>query len=203
MGEVASVTLGPDGSLWALHRGDHLWNAQAFDQHEVITYKTPIAQNVVVQMHPDTGTGQHFAQGNLVSGSHELKQTVSCCGDIVLWGEDSSCGSSRRPLCKLYSATRLFQQTVSRCVMCCGVVHPLPAGKILRQWGAGHFFMPHMITVDRNNTVWIADAGRHQVLKFTSSGKFIMEAGIKNQPGPDRNKFCKPTQVSCAAVLMT
>eukprot|EP00878_Enallax_costatus_P000444 GHUV01000535.1.p1 GENE.GHUV01000535.1~~GHUV01000535.1.p1 ORF type:complete len:875 (+),score=241.60 GHUV01000535.1:368-2992(+) len=123
LGQVASVALGPDGALWALHRGDHMWNGQAFDQNEVITYKTPIAQNVVVQMHPDTG-------------------------------------------------------------------------KILRQWGAGHFFMPHMITVDRNNTVWIADAGRHQVLKFTASGKFIMAAGIKNQPGPARNKFCKPTEVA-------
>lgn len=71
----------------------------------------------------------------------------------------------------------------------------LYAGKILRQWGSGHFFMPHMITVDRNNTVWIADAGRHQVLKFTASGKFIMAAGIKDKPGPAKTKFCKPTQV--------
>lgn len=75
------------------------------------------------------------------------------------------------------------------------------AGKILRQWGAGHFFMPHMITVDRNNTVWIADTGRHQVLKFTAGGKFIMAAGIKNKPGPAKAKFCKPTQVHRSPVF--
>lgn len=55
LGQVTSVTLGPDGSLWALHRGDHVWDAQAFDSDNIITYKEPIAQNVVVQMHPDTG----------------------------------------------------------------------------------------------------------------------------------------------------
>lgn len=55
LGQVTSVTVGPDGSVWALHRGDHVWDAQAFSADQIITYKTPIAQNVVLQMHPDTG----------------------------------------------------------------------------------------------------------------------------------------------------
>lgn len=52
-----------------------------------------------------------------------------------------------------------------------------------------------MITVDRNGSVWITDVGRHQVLKFTSSGKLIMSVGKKLKPGHGPRELCKPTQV--------
>jgi peptidylamidoglycolate lyase len=71
----------------------------------------------------------------------------------------------------------------------------LRAGKVLRRWGAGLFWMPHMITVDRNGSVWVADVGRHQVLKFTASGKLIMALGKKMTPGSGPRELCKPTQV--------
>jgi peptidylamidoglycolate lyase len=70
---------------------------------------------------------------------------------------------------------------------------------VLRRWGAGLFWMPHMITVDRNGSVWIADVGRHQVLKFTASGKLIMAVGKKMVPGSGQRELCKPTQV-CGAL---
>jgi hypothetical protein len=76
-------------------------------------------------------------------------------------------------------------------------ISPRPSnlpGKILRQWGAGHFYMPHMVTVDRHGSVWIADVGRHQVLKFTPDGKLLMEVGTKLEPGSGPDHFCKPTQ---------
>lgn len=71
----------------------------------------------------------------------------------------------------------------------------LSAGKVLRRWGAGLFWMPHMITVDRNGSVWVADVGRHQVLKFTASGKLILSIGKKMTPGSGQRELCKPTQV--------
>jgi hypothetical protein len=54
--------------------------------------------------------------------------------------------------------------------------------------------------VDRNGSVWVADVGRHQVLKFTASGKLIMAIGKKMIPGSGPRELCKPTQVRCADV---
>jgi hypothetical protein len=58
--------------------------------------------------------------------------------------------------------------------------------------------MPHMISVDRNNTVWITDVGRHQALQFSANGKLLREVGVKMTPGHDTEHLCKPTQVGLA-----
>lgn len=55
LGNVASVTLGPDGSVWALHRGGRVWDERSFDAENRFTGKDPIQVDVVVQMHPATG----------------------------------------------------------------------------------------------------------------------------------------------------
>lgn len=63
------------------------------------------------------------------------------------------------------------------------------------------FFMPHGITVDHENNVWLTDVGLHQVFKFgpSSDGKFenmLMSLGVAFEPGNDLDKFCKPTSVA-------
>ena len=68
-------------------------------------------------------------------------------------------------------------------------------GKVLRRWGAGVFYMPHMLRVDSAGNVWVADVGRHQVLKFAPDGQLLMEVGTKLEPGGGKDKLCKPTQV--------
>lgn len=60
----------------------------------------------------------------------------------------------------------MLQDTVPhRAVLrCAQVVNLEPdTGRVLRRWGAGRFYMPHMITVDRHGDVWIVDVGLHQV----------------------------------------
>ena len=37
------------------------------------------------------------------------------------------------------------------------------AGGVLDAWGAGLFSMPHMITTDKEGSVFVTDVGRHQV----------------------------------------
>jgi len=44
-----AVTLGPDGTLWALHRGSRSWNANSFSSEGKLAYDKPIAEAVVVQ----------------------------------------------------------------------------------------------------------------------------------------------------------
>ncbi|KAF6253795.1 hypothetical protein COO60DRAFT_389579 [Scenedesmus sp. NREL 46B-D3] len=123
LGAAASVTLGPDGMLWVLYRGGRVWDADSFDADFRYLFHDPIAADIVVQMHPDTGT-------------------------------------------------------------------------VLRRWGSGHFYMPHMITVDRANNVWVTDPGRQQVLQFSASGELLMEMGQFDSPGTKRIHMCQPTHVA-------
>ena len=36
-------------------------------------------------------------------------------------------------------------------------------GHIINSWGQNLFFLPHMITVDKQNNVWVTDVALHQV----------------------------------------
>jgi hypothetical protein len=176
LGDVTSVTLGPDNTLWALHRGGAVWDAATFGDDNKLKAPKPVAADVVVQMDAHTGEDRGVGGWGLEAGKTRGQ-------DRIPWaGPRAACASkSQRPGRTLPGPVPL--PTLP------------PAGKILRQWGAGHFYMPHMLTVDRHGSVWVADVGRHQVLKFTAEGKLLMEVGTKLEPGDGPAHFCKPTQV--------
>ena len=69
-------------------------------------------------------------------------------------------------------------------------------GKLLAAWGAGLFIMPHGLTVDVQDNVWVTDVGLHQVLKFTPAGKLLLTLGERGVPGSDRTHFNRPTDVA-------
>lgn len=70
------------------------------------------------------------------------------------------------------------------------------SGKLLASWGAGEFIMPHGLTVDREDNVWLTDVGRHQVFKFTHDGKLLLTLGERGRPGADHAHFNLPTDVA-------
>ena len=43
-------------------------------------------------------------------------------------------------------------------------------GGIQNEWGSDLFFMPHHLTVDSQNNVWVTDVALHQVFKFPPYG---------------------------------
>ena len=43
-------------------------------------------------------------------------------------------------------------------------------GHIIHGWGANFFHLPHMLTVDKKNNVWLTDVALHQVFKFGPYG---------------------------------
>ena len=48
--------------------------------------------------------------------------------------------------------------------------------------------MPHMITVDAGNNVWVTDVALHQVFKFAAyggDGKPVLILGTRFEPGTD------------------
>ena len=71
-------------------------------------------------------------------------------------------------------------------------------GKIMKAWGAGLFIMPHGLTVDRLNNVWVTDVGLHQIFKFSHDGKLLMKLGEARIPGNDSLHFNRPTDVAVA-----
>jgi len=72
------------------------------------------------------------------------------------------------------------------------------SGKILNSWGAGRFIMPHGLTVDAANNIWVTDVGLHQVMKLTPDGRRLLTLGIAGQPGNDSLHFNRPTDVAVA-----
>jgi peptidylamidoglycolate lyase len=72
------------------------------------------------------------------------------------------------------------------------------SGQIKHSWGANFFIMPHGLTVDRNDCVWVTDVDLHQVFKFTHEGVLLMTIGVAKTPGNDAAHFNKPTDVAVA-----
>jgi len=71
-------------------------------------------------------------------------------------------------------------------------------GTIINEWGANLFIMPHGLTVDKDDNIWVTDVGLHQVLKFTHDGTLLMKLGIEKKPGNNSLHFDLPTDVTVA-----
>ncbi|MBR2649250.1 MAG: 6-bladed beta-propeller [Sediminibacterium sp.] len=72
-------------------------------------------------------------------------------------------------------------------------------GKVINSWGANYFIMPHGLTVDKDNNVWVTDVGLHQIFKFNHDGKLLMTLGIAKVPGNDSLHFNLPTDIAIAS----
>lgn len=69
-------------------------------------------------------------------------------------------------------------------------------GRLINSWGENIFMMPHGLTVDNLNNVWVTDIGLHQVLKFSIDGKLLMKLGEAKVSGADSLLFNRPTDVA-------
>lgn len=75
-------------------------------------------------------------------------------------------------------------------------------GAKLREWGKNIFYLPHGITIDRQNNAYVTDVAMHQVFRFnlnSSTDTPTMILGQKFTPGTATNCFCKPTSVAVLA----
>ncbi|RPJ20457.1 MAG: hypothetical protein EHM33_28405 [Chloroflexi bacterium] len=71
-------------------------------------------------------------------------------------------------------------------------------GEALEQWGAEMFVMPHGLTIDSEDNLWLTDVGLHQVFKFDHTGKLLITLGERGVPGEDASHFNMPTDVAIA-----
>ncbi|KAK3914351.1 Peptidyl-alpha-hydroxyglycine alpha-amidating lyase 1 [Frankliniella fusca] len=76
-------------------------------------------------------------------------------------------------------------------------------GSIIKSWGKGIFYMPHGLTIDSEDNLWVTDVALHQIFKFPSLSSLTKESktplmvkGVRFQHGKDDSHFCKPSAVA-------
>ncbi|CAK9297078.1 unnamed protein product [Gordionus sp. m RMFG-2023] len=74
-------------------------------------------------------------------------------------------------------------------------------GKIVDSYFSKKFYMPHGLTIDQEDNVWITDVAMHQVFKY-EMGNFAKPSlvlGTKFKAGHDNYHFCQPTDVAVSS----
>ncbi|MBX7527235.1 peptidyl-alpha-hydroxyglycine alpha-amidating lyase family protein [Qipengyuania vesicularis] len=69
-------------------------------------------------------------------------------------------------------------------------------GELLAQWGAGTFVMPHGLSVDADDAVWITDVAREQVFRFSHDGEEQLVIGERGVGAQDERHFGRPADVA-------
>lgn len=72
-------------------------------------------------------------------------------------------------------------------------------GRVMAEWGENRFAMPHGLTVDRNDNVWLTDVALQQVYKFSHDGQLLLTLGERGVAGNDATHFNRVTDVAVAA----
>ena len=69
-------------------------------------------------------------------------------------------------------------------------------GKLIASWGANTFLVPHGITVDGANNIWLTDVGLQQVFKFSHDGRRLLTLGEPRVGAWDGTHFNQPTDIA-------
>ena len=69
-------------------------------------------------------------------------------------------------------------------------------GERLGELGAGQFFMPHGLSVDHEDNIWVTDVALHQVFKLSPEGELLMALGERGEAGNDARRFNMPTDAA-------
>ena len=79
-----------------------------------------------------------------------------------------------------------------------------PSGKFIRSFGGGMFVVPHAVVIDRDDNLWIVDAGvvesakGNQIFKFSPSGQLLLTLGKAGVRGTDPGLFNEPSDLTIA-----
>jgi peptidylamidoglycolate lyase len=69
-------------------------------------------------------------------------------------------------------------------------------GRLTNAWGANRFLVPHGVTADHENSVFLTDVGLQQVFKFTHDGAPVLTLGERRVGKWDATHFNQPTDVA-------
>ncbi|QKG72784.1 6-bladed beta-propeller [Erythrobacter mangrovi] len=71
-----------------------------------------------------------------------------------------------------------------------------PEGELIDRWGAGQFIMPHGISIDAEDKVWITDVAHEQVFRFSHDGQQELAIGERGVTRQDASHFGRPADVA-------
>ena len=69
-------------------------------------------------------------------------------------------------------------------------------GKLISSWGANQFLVPHGVSIDRQDNIFLTDVSLQQVFKFTRDGKLIFALGEPRVGAWDATHFNEPTDIA-------
>jgi len=72
------------------------------------------------------------------------------------------------------------------------------SGIEVEAWGEGIFAMPHGLTIDHEDNVWLTDVALQQIFKFSPGGQLLLTVGERGIAGEDTAHFNQPTKVAVA-----
>jgi hypothetical protein len=72
-----------------------------------------------------------------------------------------------------------------------------PGGSFVTGWGSGEFSLPHAISIDRDDNLWLVDL-KHVVEKRSPNGELLMTLGTRGRSAPPHSgePFNRPTDVA-------
>ncbi|XP_060607191.1 peptidyl-glycine alpha-amidating monooxygenase-like isoform X2 [Ruditapes philippinarum] len=71
------------------------------------------------------------------------------------------------------------------------------AGSLIRHFGKNRFYLPHGLSLDSDENIWLTDVAMHQVFRIPKGDdKPDMTLGIRFEPGTSNKHFCKPSDVA-------
>src|ERR1043166_90543 len=70
------------------------------------------------------------------------------------------------------------------------------SGKLIASWGANTFLVPHGITIDGENNVFLTDVPLHQVFMFPRDGRLLFARGEPRVGAWDATHFNEPTDIA-------
>ncbi len=71
-------------------------------------------------------------------------------------------------------------------------------GVLKRSFGAGLFALPHGLTIDAHDNIWLTDVALNQVFKLSPQGKVLLTLGERGVAGDDNRHFNRPSDVAVA-----
>ncbi|CAD5207621.1 unnamed protein product [Bursaphelenchus okinawaensis] len=155
-------------------------------QNEEVMQEVPeeVQQNMVEEA-PEDFVHEKFGQVNGIGLNSQNQMVVFHRGDRE-WNQYS------------FSNKNVFNTSLSPIKNNTITVVDPSTGNVVAEHNADLFYMPHGLTVDHDDNVWVTDVGSHQVFKLNKDFKPILTLGEKLVPGDDNTHFCKPTDVAVA-----
>jgi len=70
------------------------------------------------------------------------------------------------------------------------------SGQLITAWGANTFLVPHGISIDASNNVFLTDVGLQQVFKYSHDGRLLLALGEPRVGAWDGTHFNQPTDIA-------